>query len=426
MLKVASFCSDSTGVAYYRMRSPLEEAQKQGLLECKPGDMKVWPVYGKDSVDQEAFARYEKIADWADILVTQRHTTFEGAAIFRGMSIIQGGIPWVLEIDDNIIELDSVNPAHELYHKRTYDECYGQRVIESVEECEFGEAVFKNEETGQLVAVKTKQADHLRMNVAQIQDADAMIVSTQTLKLRYSNMRREHHPRDIVHVCPNSLNVEKWDTATPAPDHGDEIWVGWAGGAAHIADVELIAPVVHQMLMRYPKVRFFWTRVPNPSLMRLAQTWRERCVCVDGWSSIEDWVDYYKVLNFDIALAPLIDTPFNRAKSNLKWLEAGVMRQPMVCSRVDPYVDSVHNRRDGFLASRTSQFVRHVNALIESKTLREQIGGAARERVEQEFSLAKNAHRWVDAYTDIVEKLGDQCRKRQKEVRYADDAKACA
>jgi hypothetical protein len=42
-------------------------------------------------------------------------------------------------------------------------------------------------------------------------------------------------------------------------------------------------------------------------------------------------------LNLDIAVAPLAQTPFNQAKSNLRLLEYGVLGIPVVCTDIDPY-----------------------------------------------------------------------------------------
>jgi len=42
-------------------------------------------------------------------------------------------------------------------------------------------------------------------------------------------------------------------------------------------------------------------------------------------------------LGFDIAVAPLVDHPFNRAKSALKLLEYGALALPVVASDIEPY-----------------------------------------------------------------------------------------
>ena len=42
-------------------------------------------------------------------------------------------------------------------------------------------------------------------------------------------------------------------------------------------------------------------------------------------------------MNLDIAVAPLVDHPFNRAKSALKLLEYGALALPVVATDIEPY-----------------------------------------------------------------------------------------
>jgi hypothetical protein len=45
-------------------------------------------------------------------------------------------------------------------------------------------------------------------------------------------------------------------------------------------------------------------------------------------------------LKCHVGIAPLLDTPFNRCKSNLKLLEYGAVGLPTIASNVTPYKDS--------------------------------------------------------------------------------------
>jgi len=65
--------------------------------------------------------------------------------------------------------------------------------------------------------------------------------------------------------------------------------------------------------------------------------------------SINDYADIYN--NFDVALAPLEDNPFNRCKSELKLIEAGVMGKAIIASNVGPYADVIEHGVDGFLVN---------------------------------------------------------------------------
>jgi hypothetical protein len=92
-------------------------------------------------------------------------------------------------------------------------------------------------------------------------------------------------------------------------------------------------------------------------------------------------------LNFDIVLAPLIDHPFNRGKSDVKWLEAGFCAIPGVFENLPPYSGSIEHGETGFLAGSESDWEDALAALIDDPALRQRIGGAARERILRDRML---------------------------------------
>ena len=58
---------------------------------------------------------------------------------------------------------------------------------------------------------------------------------------------------------------------------------------------------------------------------------------------LTDWPDWFRLMaRMDIALAPLeADNVFCRAKSEIKFVEAGALGLPVVASNIDPYRDSM-------------------------------------------------------------------------------------
>jgi hypothetical protein len=55
---------------------------------------------------------------------------------------------------------------------------------------------------------------------------------------------------------------------------------------------------------------------------------------------VGDYPARLAALGLDVAVAPLEDHPFNRAKSNLKLPEYGILGLPVVASDITPYRDS--------------------------------------------------------------------------------------
>ena len=419
-MKVLPFRSDNCGVSWYRLVRPLEEMVRQKLIEIR-STATMWPVTFPVSATSEQDPKlqhvrdlYDDLCGWADILHTQRVPTMLRMSLYTSLPMIYG-IPWIMDLDDDVFHVDELNPVHEAFREKEDDELFGKRAISSTDEAGPKELVV--EEGGQLFAVTKRKEDLYNCTMQQIMQADALFVSTRPLAHLYANVRREIHKPDHIYVLPNSLTPRLWQAIEKPPDHEGEIWVGWAGSASHLGDVSIIAPLVDHLLKTYRNARFFWTRVPHPQLMGLARKWGQRCIHLEGWSGIEDWRQYYVSMNLDVALGPLEDNEFNRGKSNLKWLEAGINKQVFVGSRVVPYEDSIRNRKDGFLCSRPKQWMKTLDSVMSSKTLRQEVSGAAYERVMTDFNMEKNCHLWADAYKDVLEKLGDKCQDRMRRVR---------
>ena len=56
-----------------------------------------------------------------------------------------------------------------------------------------------------------------------------------------------------------------------------------------------------------------------------------------GWTVFAEYPEKMASLNLDLAIAPLEINAFNEAKSNLRLLEYGAMRWPVICTDIFPY-----------------------------------------------------------------------------------------
>jgi glycosyltransferase involved in cell wall biosynthesis len=105
--------------------------------------------------------------------------------------------------------------------------------------------------------------------------------------------------------------------------------------------------------------------------------------------------------NFDIAIAPAGRSNYFRAKSDLRWLEAGALGLPVVA---DPFVyGEIEHGVTGLHAETAEEAERHLLALVDDREARERIGAAARAHVVEHRSSAVMARRWVDVLAEAGE-----------------------
>jgi glycosyltransferase involved in cell wall biosynthesis len=102
----------------------------------------------------------------------------------------------------------------------------------------------------------------------------------------------------------------------------------------------------------------------------------------------------------EISLMPLTDTPFNRAKSDLKFIEAGACRVAAVASHVT-YADSIEDGRTGLLFHDAEALRDRLLRLVAMPELARALGDAARQYVAGERMLAYQVAQRIAWYRSL-------------------------
>ena len=304
---------DVHGCGHYRVIQPLNALKREGVVE---GAL----TYGVPSV-----LHLERYAP--DTLVMQRPLREADLAAARQISAFSRAFK-VYELDDYLPNLP----------------------VKSVHKAQMPKDVMRS----------------LRRGLSYV---DRFVVSTEALAEALSGF---HH--DIV-VVNNRLDMGWWgELPVSARRTSNKPRVGWAGGAGHTGDLEMIVDVIKALADEVDWV--FMGMCPD----KLRPYVREFHPGVR--------IDLYPAalarLNLDLAVAPLEDNLFNTCKSNLRLLEYGMCGYAVVCSdsvtyRGDLPVTRVRNRfRDWVDAIRM-----HVHDLDST----ERAGDALRDRVRKDWML---------------------------------------
>jgi hypothetical protein len=145
-----------------------------------------------------------------------------------------------------------------------------------------------------------------------IQMADAVSVSTQGLADNFINrgFRREYH------VIQNALDLSLFPWSKDAKESKNTL--AWRGSPSHTRDVLSVSQQIMDLVQGSEGIEFefigdrlwFLTDRLDPKKIKLTRP-----------IGVIDYFKYIYELCPKFAMAPLQDIPFNRAKSNIAWLE---------------------------------------------------------------------------------------------------------
>lgn len=222
----------------------------------------------------------------------------------------------------------------------------------------------------------------------QIKHSDAVIVTTEPLKKALSKYN------DRIFVIPNAIDKKIWQVKAHQKSKRKDgrIRLGWVGSGSHMADRVVVEKAIKEIMAKYPKVDFYHAG------MCLVEGSENREFAFRGTKGYKDYPAFLMGLDLDIAIAPIKDTHFNQCKSNIKWLEHSMLKTPMVLSDVTPYTNSVTHGKDGFLARTTEDWVKYLSKLIESPELRKEIGEAAYEKVNKDWLIGGQLHKYEKVF----------------------------
>jgi GT2 family glycosyltransferase/SAM-dependent methyltransferase/Tfp pilus assembly protein PilF len=235
--------------------------------------------------------------------------------------------------------------------------------------------------------------------LATLRAADFVTVTTEPLK-RYLE-EAEPQSKGKIHVLPNFINLDIWGGAKPPPEKPEDPFViGWFGTATHDEDLAIIKPAIVELARKYAgKLVFkFWgylpedlKNIPGVKLVRGSQP--------DLKLHARDVVNS----RIDLAIAPLLDHPFNHAKSDLKWLEYSICYIPGIYSTISPYTGSVEHGRTGWLVDNKPElWVEAIERFMHDHELRRSIAIQAHDEVHQKRCVEVGAEQWDALYRSFV------------------------
>lgn len=209
---------------------------------------------------------------------------------------------------------------------------------------------------------------------------DGAITSTFQLKeelLKYKDkvlLNRNRASSDLIEISSHFIKDYS--------QQDSKVKIGYfSGSISHNENFELIKPAIQSLLEVYKNVELHI--VGHLDIPEDMKPYQQQIVVHD----YVDWKDLPQLISrVDINLAPLVDSVFNRAKSEIKWMEAALVKVPTVASHIGAFSDMVKDGETGFLA-KDGEWKEKLESLILSSDLRQELAENAYDFVLENCSL---------------------------------------
>ncbi len=227
--------------------------------------------------------------------------------------------------------------------------------------------------------------------------SDAVITSCEFL----ANAVRQLGKPAYIHR--NAFSLEMLNLAERAfmsrkTDPG-RVVIGYASGTpTHDLDFALIAPALQACLTRHPVVELWLVGHLDPG-----SNWGDLSSRIKKFSFMP-WRHLPSILvRFDINLAPLeTNNPFGQSKSEIKYVEAALLRVPSIASPSDSYSTAIRQGENGYLANNVQDWTDYLESLTEDAKNRKDLGAEAYQDVLQRYHPGVRAAQLVDTLNLIT------------------------
>jgi len=189
----------------------------------------------------------------------------------------------------------------------------------------------------------------------------------------------------------STINTDTYQPVNPYANQPDQpLTLGWSGSHSTEKYLSLLAPVLREVakqrkikLLVIGSGQFQMDGVPVESI---------------AWNRDSEVADLQRI---DIGLYPLPDDPWVYGKSGLKALQYMALGLPTVATGIGTNFRVIHHEKCGLLVNTEDQWVAALIDLIDHPEKRRTLGTAARQRVEQFYSIKANQNVYLAIFDKV-------------------------
>lgn len=195
------------------------------------------------------------------------------------------------------------------------------------------------------------------------------------------------------YLIPSAVDTEHY-SAKLSYERKDPLLLVWSGTVFSLHYLDLITDAIEELAQTLPlKLRIICRERPSLSLPDdLIQ-----------WCPFDPATEQALLTESDIAVMPLHDGAYERAKENYKIKMYGACGLPTVCSPVGMNQDYISDGVDGLFAQTPEAWCRQIQRLAMDAALRETMGRRLREKMCKHYSIPVIGEQLINMFNAFLE-----------------------
>jgi glycosyltransferase involved in cell wall biosynthesis len=187
-----------------------------------------------------------------------------------------------------------------------------------------------------------------------------------------------------IYVVPTCVDPALYPPTVLRPrDAG--VQLVWVGSSSTLRGLETIRPMLEELGSRVPDARL---KIICDRFLRFDPLPVVACPWTEAGEAAE-------IAAADVGVSWIPDDDWSRGKCGLKSLQYMAAGLPVVANPVGVHVEMIRHGETGFLVETTEQWVEAVGRLARDPDLRQRMGVAGRRLLEEKYSVARGAERWL-------------------------------
>lgn len=228
--------------------------------------------------------------------------------------------------------------------------------------------------------------------------ADIITVATSSLEAIVNEIRGSATKAVVLPNCIRRSDYADSVSYNPWASKDDEVKILYSCSESHQEDIKYISGVLDWIATLYKNVTIISHGGLDFNFLNPKFTGK---ATHHGKTSYDSYLKFLRTVKPHIFIAPLIDSPHNRCRSDLKFLQSGLLKTAFLCSDLEPYSEVRHGIT-GFKAADRLRWAWYLRKLILDRPLAMSLGLNAYQATSGEI-LENHISKWYLTYKKAME-----------------------